>query len=158
MTRRPNASNDDAASHLELLGTVGNRIRELRIKAGLNQVQLGQKADLKNTYISELESGSANITLSTLARMAEALDVEVLDLLPERRTGGLSPQGFERLQTLLVQLITELGQFASLRAAAETALTALGPPPTPPGAAPPQPYPATVASVATKPQRRRLSR
>ena len=53
----------------------GRVLRELRTKAGLSQGQLALNAGLDRTYISLLERGLRQPTLSTLFRLAEILEV-----------------------------------------------------------------------------------
>lgn len=51
----------------------GRVLRELRIKAGLTQEQLGFEADLRRTYISILELGQQQPSLTTIFKLAHAL-------------------------------------------------------------------------------------
>jgi len=53
----------------------GRVLRELRAKAGLSQEQLALSAGLDRTYISLLERGLRQPTLSTLFRLADILEV-----------------------------------------------------------------------------------
>lgn len=68
---------------LNLLKIVGQRIQNLRISKGLTQVDLVGKIDgeIDTTNISRIESGRTNPTIFTLYRIANALDVELKDLL-----------------------------------------------------------------------------
>lgn len=62
----------------------------LREERGLTQVQLAQRAGVKQPIISKIESGRArNIELKTLARLAEALGARLhirFEVKPRRRT------------------------------------------------------------------------
>lgn len=51
-------------------------LRKLRRKAKLTQSNLAKRMDVKREFISRLESGSQNITLETLYRIAEATGKE----------------------------------------------------------------------------------
>ena len=51
----------------------GKVIRELRVEAGLTQEQLGFEADLRRTFISILELGQQQPTLTTILKLAFAL-------------------------------------------------------------------------------------
>ena len=51
----------------------GNVLRRLRLEAALTQEQLGLEADLRRTYISILELGSQQPTLTTILKLARAL-------------------------------------------------------------------------------------
>ncbi len=52
-----------------LLEALGRRIKELRIRRGLTQQQLGERASLAPKYVSELERGLRNPSLTTLHRL-----------------------------------------------------------------------------------------
>lgn len=68
------------SSHKELIA-LGKRVRDLRHKLNLSQEEFSAKADLHRTYISDLESGLRNPTITTLNKVAKALKVELKDLL-----------------------------------------------------------------------------
>lgn len=63
---------------------LSKRIRDLRVKAGLTQFALADKAGISRRTIAEVElSAAANPTRATLSALAEALDVSVSDLMAE---------------------------------------------------------------------------
>ena len=53
----------------------GRILRRLRTEAGLTQEELGFEADLRRTYISILELGQQQPTLTTIIKIAKALKV-----------------------------------------------------------------------------------
>jgi len=59
---------------------IGERIRKLRKKAGLSQLQLAEKAKLDLTSISEIESGLRNSSTRSLHKIALALKVPLKEL------------------------------------------------------------------------------
>jgi transcriptional regulator with XRE-family HTH domain len=59
-------------------------IRNLRLRGGLSQRQLALRMSVPRTYVSKIENEKATPTLSSLERLARALDVSV----PELITGG----------------------------------------------------------------------
>ncbi len=59
----------------------GKVLRQLRIQACLTQEQLGFEANLRRTYISVLELGQQQPTLTTILKIASALDVRAGDLI-----------------------------------------------------------------------------
>ena len=63
---------------------MGTRIRELRRSGGFTQEKLGEKAGLNYKFIGELERGQVNVSLDSLAKIAEALMVKVGDLFLRR--------------------------------------------------------------------------
>ena len=52
----------------------GKVLRTMRQDAGLTQEQLGLEADLRRTYISILELGQQQPSLSTILKLAKALN------------------------------------------------------------------------------------
>jgi len=56
---------------------IGNKIKELRIYKGYSQETLAHLTDLTRSYLSLLENGKKMPTISTLAKIAETLDVEI---------------------------------------------------------------------------------
>ena len=62
----------------------GRRLRRLRQERGLSQEQLAHIAQLDRTYVSSCEAGRRNATIKTVARLAEALDVDPATLVSDR--------------------------------------------------------------------------
>ena len=60
---------------------VAQAIRSLRQRSGLSQRQLALRMGVPRTYVSKIENEKATPTLSSLARLANALVVSVPDLL-----------------------------------------------------------------------------
>ena len=60
---------------------VAMAIRNLRLRASLSQRQLALRMGVPRTYVSKIENEKATPTLSSLARLAAALEVSVPDLL-----------------------------------------------------------------------------
>ena len=56
--------------------TVGRNVRRLREEAGLSQEKLALEADLDRTYVSGVERGVRNPTVTVVARIAKALKIE----------------------------------------------------------------------------------
>lgn len=61
--------------------SVATAIRALRLRGGMSQRQLAQRMNVPRTYISKIENEKACPTLSSLQRVADALNVTVCDLL-----------------------------------------------------------------------------
>lgn len=60
----------------------GERLRHLRLAAGLDRGSLAARARISPSYLSRLESGKRGVpTLSVLARLARALDLPVVEML-----------------------------------------------------------------------------
>ena len=54
---------------------VGKRIKELRQKKGLSQEEFAFRCDLDRTYITSLERGKRNVSLTNLEKIAKAFDM-----------------------------------------------------------------------------------
>ena len=61
----------------------GRALRRLRQEKGLTQEQLGFEADLRRTFISVLELGQQQPTLTTIIKLARVFDVLPSELLQE---------------------------------------------------------------------------
>ena len=61
----------------------GKQLQRLRTNGGLTQEQLAVKAGLVRIYVTKLEQGEHDPTLSMLVRLAKALRVSVTELLGE---------------------------------------------------------------------------
>ena len=59
----------------------GRNLRAQRIKCQFTQEQLAERADLDRTYISGLERGVRNPTITIVAQLASALNVNPTTLL-----------------------------------------------------------------------------
>jgi transcriptional regulator with XRE-family HTH domain len=62
---------------MEVALAVGLAVRRARYQRGCSQEELAELADVDRTYISGLERGLRNPALSTLRRLAEALDLRL---------------------------------------------------------------------------------
>lgn len=61
----------------------GNKVKEIRKQKGLSQEQLSFKANLHRTYIGMIERAEKNITLINIQKIADALEVEIVELLKQ---------------------------------------------------------------------------
>lgn len=68
-------------NQLEAAIAFGRVLRKLRIDAGLTQEQLGFEADLRRTYVSILELGQQQSSLSTIIKLANALNLSIADMM-----------------------------------------------------------------------------
>ncbi|MDP2235502.1 MAG: helix-turn-helix transcriptional regulator [Bacteroidales bacterium] len=65
----------------EILIKFGQRVRKLRKEKNLSQEELSFKADLHRTYIGMIERAEKNITLVNIEKIANALNVDINQLL-----------------------------------------------------------------------------
>jgi transcriptional regulator with XRE-family HTH domain len=66
---------------LDLRMPFGLAVRAARIEHGWSQERLSVESGLDRTYVSGLERGRRNPALQTLARLADALDVPLSELM-----------------------------------------------------------------------------
>jgi transcriptional regulator with XRE-family HTH domain len=59
----------------------GRTLKTLRESAGLSQTDLGTKAGLDRTFISLLELGKRQPTITTLYKLAESLNIPVKEMI-----------------------------------------------------------------------------
>lgn len=62
-----------------ILNEVGQRIKELRNNHGLSQEKLALKAEIDRTYLAGVESGKRNLSINSLEKILEALEVSFQD-------------------------------------------------------------------------------
>ena len=65
---------------MDILRSLGDRVRTLRRAAGLTQEKLAEKASISAYYMGEIERGQASPSLSAINDIAKALGVKVRDL------------------------------------------------------------------------------
>jgi len=60
---------------------LARNLRKLRLAKGVSQEAFAEEAGLHRTYISDLERGERNPTITVVAKIARALDVPIGELL-----------------------------------------------------------------------------
>ena len=60
---------------------VGRNVRRIRRERGLTQERLAFASELDLTYIGGIERGRRNPSLLAMARIADALDAQIVELL-----------------------------------------------------------------------------
>ena len=61
-------------------------LRSIRRARGLSQKELAEMAEVEQSTISKIESGFDGVTLRMLRQLAEALEVDVIELISDDRT------------------------------------------------------------------------
>lgn len=67
---------------------LGERLRKLRLERGLNQDELAHRAHLHRSHVGLLENARRDPQLTTLYRLARALEVTPAELLDLEREVG----------------------------------------------------------------------
>jgi len=57
----------------------GKRLRAIRKKKGISQLDLEVNSGINRTEISRIENGLKNIEFYTLVRLADALEINIID-------------------------------------------------------------------------------
>ena len=60
---------------------LGKNIKRIRMQKGMSQGDICRALDMDRGYMSAIENGKKNITISQLERLAQALGVSVDELL-----------------------------------------------------------------------------
>ncbi|MCO5259860.1 MAG: helix-turn-helix domain-containing protein [Crocinitomicaceae bacterium] len=68
-------------SEHDILNIFGENVRKFRRLLNLSQEDLADRADLHRTYIGMIERAEKNITLVNIQKIANALEVNIEDLL-----------------------------------------------------------------------------
>ena len=57
----------------------GQRVRALRKRAGMSQMELGEQSGLDHTYIGGVERGERNLSIEAIGKITQGLEVEIAD-------------------------------------------------------------------------------
>src|ERR1700735_5562711 len=91
MGKVPHSQETASASIEHVLMTVAVRLKDARQRHKMTQKQVAELAGLQQSYVYEIETGKTNITLRTLAKLAEVVEMDIRALLPETGPGLASP-------------------------------------------------------------------
>jgi len=94
---------------IDVKSLLGAEVKRRRSKLGISQEELGERAALHRTYVSDVEAGKRNLSLESLERLARALGSSlssVFDAIEPQAGTGLpasSPGEMPVAQILLVE-------------------------------------------------------
>ena len=74
----------------DLQRTLGRNVRQLREGRGLSQEAFADELGVHRTYLGGVERGERNLTLRSVERLAEWLQVPPLDLLASQSCTSIS--------------------------------------------------------------------
>ncbi len=89
---------------------VAKTVRDIRRTKALSQRQLANRMQVPRTYISKIENGKAMPTLSSLARLASALEVDICELLHDARSRRQQEATAVLADPFLAEVALHLGQ------------------------------------------------
>ena len=65
------------------ISAFGRKLKQLRLKKGITQLDLEIESGIPRTDISRIENGLINISFSTIVKLAEALEVKLGEFFKE---------------------------------------------------------------------------
>ena len=75
----------------DLPSRLGRSIKQLRHARGITQQELANKAGLHRTYVSDIERGSRNPSLTSLERVAAALVISLSEIFKHAEPPNAGP-------------------------------------------------------------------
>jgi transcriptional regulator with XRE-family HTH domain len=115
MGRPPRTQKTASANTEHVLSTVGARLKNARLALKLTQKELAEMTGLQQSYIFEIEYGNKNITLQTLLRLTDVLQLDIHTLFPA--ADGVVPATgadealhalMDKTQVVLSELLAEM--------------------------------------------------
>src|SRR6516165_3898126 len=94
---------------------VAAQVRDIRKARHLSQRQLASRMQVPRTYISKIENGKAIPTLGSLERLAEALEVDVCQLVRDTRSRRAEEVGAILADPFLAEIASALPRLDSLQ-------------------------------------------
>jgi transcriptional regulator with XRE-family HTH domain len=101
MGRPPVTAETASASIEHVLMTVATRLKNARQQLKMTQKYVAEKADLQQSYVYEIETGKTNITLRTLVKLAEVLNLDIRSLFPITDSVGAATRADDALHVFL---------------------------------------------------------
>ena len=83
----------ELAKHDDLLLALAKVVQSRREKLGFSQDEVAKRAGLHRTYISDIERGARNLSVRSLSRLAQALQVTPSALVHTAETLDMPSNG-----------------------------------------------------------------
>lgn len=99
---------DPNTSHDLLAKDMGKRIRRARIDSGLTQEELAQAIQRRQASVSDIENGKMEMTVVTLAMMANTLEKPISYFFPDWLMDVLQPEEMKPAEAELLSLAQRL--------------------------------------------------
>lgn len=81
------------AAESAFVAAVGRLVRLGRAKRGMTRRQLAADSGISERYLAQIESGQGNPSVIVLKAVADAIDVPIIELLPQTSTRGAALDG-----------------------------------------------------------------
>lgn len=65
----------------DIKARIGKRIKEVRLAKGLTQEEAGKKLNLTKSVFSNYEAGRQNFSVELLEKIAQMLEVDIVELM-----------------------------------------------------------------------------
>ncbi|HTL56806.1 MAG TPA: response regulator [Candidatus Limnocylindrales bacterium] len=88
---------------LDVRKQFGAAVRAHRLRLGLSQETLAERAELHRTYVTDVERGARNLSLESISRLARALDISIGSLFLSSTGGESNDQNSGSIHILLVE-------------------------------------------------------
>ena len=85
----------------EQLAYTIEKIKAIRIKKGVSQIELSLRSNLSQSFIANIEKGKKQPSVLTLIKIADALEVNPQDFFPETHNPDTKEQTKEKIRKLL---------------------------------------------------------
>ncbi|MCX5866109.1 MAG: helix-turn-helix domain-containing protein [Proteobacteria bacterium] len=96
-----------------LIKSLGDKVRTIRREKNLTQQELGNLSDLSYKYVGEIERAEKNPSIKVLSRIANALNVDLIELisfdLPSSLWEGADQAARKKLLDRINRLLREQG-------------------------------------------------
>ena len=63
------------------LNAIGSKIRNVRISKGLSQAELAKLSSIDRAFLSSVENGKRNLSVSALHKISKSLDVSLNEIM-----------------------------------------------------------------------------
>jgi transcriptional regulator with XRE-family HTH domain len=77
----------ESVTYRDLQLRIAQGVRETRAEYGWTQEEAAHRCDMSTRLFQQVETGNANLTLTTIARLCEGLDVDARTLLAPKPYG-----------------------------------------------------------------------
>ena len=84
------------AENPPLLRDIGTRVRTERLKRGMTRKMLAEQCQTSERYLAQIESGAGNPSVLELDSLAQAFELDPVDLMPARRLAAPNRQAANR--------------------------------------------------------------
>ncbi len=92
---------------------LGERLRYLRKRNGLSQLELSAKTGLSHTFINNIENGKKWVSAETLSILCEALHARPADFFSETRAESENGASDYRIRDSHARMLLELDEFVA---------------------------------------------